>query len=255
MGAARIPGREKVAVQGIVRAGWVAVALLLLPVFPFSAPARADGAVDDLLRKTAAAYGGEETLRKAVAVRHTGKVTSLLRGGMSGDIVREFEKPDRLRVVIRYGADTEVRVYDGKTGWREGKAVTGPPLDAMVLQAARLALPLNLLDRRERLIDRGATRFEGKEVRTLELPLGGSLALTVDIDIATGRIVRSTGTGRTGMRGRPLEFVTRYDDYNMVGGVLHPMKEGNFANGFVTGETTLTKVELLPSFPAGTFRP
>jgi hypothetical protein len=214
-----------------------------------------DGALDDLLQKTVTAYGGETALRKAPAVRHTGKVTSLLRGGMAGDIVREFERPDKLRVVIRYGADTEVRVYDGKTGWREGKVVAGPPLDAMVLQAARMALPLNLLDRKDRLVDKGTTRFEGKEIRSLELPLGSGLTLTVDIDTATGRIVRSSGGGGMGMGGKPLEFVTRYDDYKHIDGMVHPMKEGNFANGFVTGETTLTKVELLPSFPPGTFRP
>jgi len=229
----------------------VAVALSLLAVSPFPGPAGAGGALDDLLQKTVTAYGGEAALRKAPAVRHTGKVTSLLRGGMAGDIVREFERPDKLRVVIRYGADTEIRVYDGKTGWREGKVVAGPPLDAMVLQAARMALPASLLDRKDRLVDKGVTRFEGKEIRSLELPLGSGLTLTVDIDTATGRIVRSSGTGGTGMGGRPLEFVTRYDDYNMIGGILHPLKEGNFANGFVTGETTLTKVELLPSFPPG----
>ncbi len=254
MGEARVPGREKVTFPGCVRAGMVAAALSLLAVFS-SSPAKADGALDDLLQKTVAAYGGETALRNAPAERHTGKVTSLLRGGMTGDIVREFERPDKLRVVIRYGADTEVRVYDGKTGWREGKIVTGPPLDAMVLQVARMALPVNLLDRKDRLVDKGSTRFEGKEVRTLALPLGSGLTLTVDIDTATGRIVRSSGTGGTGMGGKPLEFVTRYDDYTMMNGILHPYKEGNFANGFVTGETTLTKVEHLPSFPPGTFRP
>lgn len=229
--------------------------LSLLAVSLFAGPARADGSLDDLLRKTVSAYGGETALRNAPAVRHTGKVTSLLRGGMAGDIVREFERPDKLRVVIRYGPDTEVRVYDGKTGWREGKVVAGPPLDAMVLQAARMALPVALLDRKDRLLDKGVTRFEGKEIRSLALPLGGGLTLTVDIDTATGRIVRSSGTGGTAMGGRPLEFVTRYDDYNMIGGILHPLKEGNFANGFVTGETFLSKVELLASFPPGTFRP
>lgn len=253
MGEPRRPGREKGALPGCVRAGVVAVAASLLAVSAFPGPARAGGALDDLLQKTVKAYGGEAALRNAPAVRHTGKVTSLLRGGMAGDIVREFERPDKLRVVIRYGADVEIRVYDGKTGWREGKVVVGPPLDAMVLQAARMALPVSLLDRKDHLIDKGVTRFEGKEIRSLALPLGSGLTLTVDIDCGTGRIVRSSGTG--GMGGRSLEFVTRYDDYNMIGGMLHPLKEGNFANGFVTGETTLSTVELLPSLPPGTFRP
>lgn len=211
--------------------------------------------IDRLVAKTVKAYGGEKALRKAPAFRHTGQVTSRMRGGAAGSIVREFERPNRLRVVIRYGFETEDRVYDGKTGWRQGKIVTGPPLDAMVLQAARMDLPLILLDRKRDLVDRGPTAYEGMEVRTLELPLGSGLALTVDIDSASGRIVRSSGRGGDRGGGVPLEFVTRYMDYRMVDGLLHPFREGNFANGFVTGETTLSKVEVLKSLPPGTFRP
>jgi hypothetical protein len=221
-----------------------------------SGPARAAGSLDELLDRTVKAYGGEAALRKAALVRETGKVTSRMRGGTAGDIVREFERPDRLRVFIRYGGpDTEARVYDGKTGWREGKAVTGPPLDAMVLQAARLALPLILSDRKASLVDRGTSTVDGKELRTLDLPLGNGLTLTVGIDPESGQIVRSSGTGGMGMGGKPLEFVTRYSDYRRVDGVLRPFREENFANGFVTGETTLSRVEVLESFPPGTFRP
>lgn len=227
----------------------------LFLLFHAFSTAVASGDIDRLVAKTVKAYGGEEALRNAPAVRHTGQVTSRMRGGAAGSIVREFERPNRLRVVIRYGSETEDRVYDGKTGWRQGKIVTGPPLDAMVLQAARMDLPLILLNRESTLIDRGRTTFEGKEVRTLELPLGSGLALTVDIDPASGRIVRSSGRGGDRGGGVPLEFVTRYMDFRMVDGLLHPFREGNFANGFVTGETTLSRVEVLKSLPPGTFRP
>jgi hypothetical protein len=230
------------------------VCFLSFASFAFSTAVASDD-IDRLVAQTVKAYGGEKALRKAPAVRHTGQVTSQMRGGAAGSIVREFERPNRLRVVIRYGSETEDRVYDGKTGWRQGKIVTGPPLDAMVLQAARMDLPLILLDRKRELVDRGPTAYEGMEVRTLELPLGSGLALAVDIDPASGRIVRSSGRGGGHGGGVPLEFVTRYMDYRMVNGLLHPFREGNFANGFVTGETTLSGVEVLKSLPPGTFRP
>lgn len=230
--------------------------LALLSLFcSASVAVAATGATDDidrLVARTVEEYGGEKALREARAVRHTGKVTSRLRGGATGDIVREFERPDKLRVVIRYPYETEVRVFDGKAGWRQGKAVTGPSLDAMVLQAARMGLPLILLDRKGELVDRGRGLHDGKEVRTLELPLGNDLRLIVDIDPASGRIVRSSGKA-TGPA--PLEFITRYLDHRVVSGVLHPFREGNFANGFVTGETILSKVDVLPSLPPETFRP
>lgn len=211
--------------------------------------------LDALVGKVVEAYGGVEALRKAPAIRHTGKVTSLLRGGAVGEIVREFERPERLHVIIRYGTDTERRVYDGKTGWRDGRVVTGPPLDAMILQAARMGLPLVLRDRKGELADRGTSLEGGIELRTVELPLGNGLTLTVDIDPASGRIVRSTGRGGAGPGGRPLEFITRYSDYREVDGIVCPFREGNFANGFATGDTVLSKVELLGSLPQGTFRP
>ena len=215
----------------------------------------ASGDIDRLVAQTVQAYGGEKALRNAPAVRHTGKVTSRIRGRATMSIVREFEQPDKLRVVIQYPFESEVRVYDGKTGWRQGKVVTGPPLDAMVLQAARMALPLILLDRKGDLVDRGPTAYEGKEVRTLELPLKSGLTLTVDIDSASGRIVRSSGRGGDRGDGVPLDFATRYLEYRIVDGLLHPFREGNFANGFATGETTLSIVEVLKSLPPGTFRP
>jgi hypothetical protein len=93
------------------------------------------------------------------------------------------------------------------------------------------------------------------EVHTLELPLGRGLALAVDIDPASGRIVRSSGRGGDRGDGVPLDFATRYLEYRIVDGLLHPFREGNFANGFATGETTLSIVEVLKSLPPGTFRP
>ena len=220
-----------------------------------SSTAAAPGDIDRLVAQTVKAYGGENALRNAPAVRHTGKVTSRMRRGATGSIVREFERPDKLRVVIQYPFETEVRVYDGKTGWRQGKVVTGPPFDAMVLQAARMDLPLILLERKKDLVDRGPTAYEGMELRALELPLGSGLALTVEIDPASGRIVRSSGRGGDRGGGAPLEFVTRYMDYRTVGELLHPFREVNFANGVATGETILSRVEVLKSLPPGTFRP
>ena len=237
-----------------MRTAFVATGLFCLCAV-LSAVARGGGDLDELIATTVKAYGGAERLRNASAVRETGKVAARMRGGMEGELVREFERPDRLRVVIRYGTGTEVRVYDGKTGWREGRVVTGPPLDAMVLQAARLALPLILLDRKAEIVDRGSRNVDGMELRTLDLPLGNGLNLTVGIDPGSGRIVLSSGTGGPGADGRPLEFVTRYGDFRIVDNVLHAFREENYAGGFPTGETTLHRVEHLESFPGGTFRP
>lgn len=207
----------------------------------------------DAVRRSVDHYGGEEALRKHASFHAEGVVLSLLQG--RGNVVRDFRYPDRLRVVIAYGPRIETRLWDGKTGWRQGTVVTGPPLDAMVLQAARHALPLLLLDRRGEVVDRGTDTFEDREVRVLELPLGNTLVVTAEIDAKTGRILRSAGRGGSGgSRGGPLEFLTTYTEFRTVDGVLFPVRERNYANGFVTGETILGTVELR-DVPDEAFRP
>lgn len=218
-------------------------------------PVSAAESPDALVRKAVEAYGGERVLETARHIRQFGTTTSILRPGATGRIQREFTAPDRLRVQVDFPGDVETRIYDGKDGWRSGRKVDGPPFDAMVLQAARIALPLNLLRNLGKLVDRGAGTVDGKPVRTLELPLGKGLSLTVDIDPASGRILRSAGRGGEGMGGRPLEFVTGYSDFRKVGGVLFAHREGNFANGVVTGETVLERIELPAVLPPATFRP
>jgi hypothetical protein len=232
------------------RMATVAASILLI-----SAAAFASDSVDSLVRKSVDAYGGEAALAGARHVRQFGTATSIMRPGVTGSIQREFTAPDRLRVQITFGTDVETRVYDGKSGWRMGKKVDGAPYDAMVLQAARLALPLSLLRNRKKLVDKGSGEVDGKPVRTLELPLGNGLSLTVDIDPANGRIVRSAGRGGEGMGGRPLEFITGYSDFRKTGALWFARREANFANGFVTGETVLEKVELPAVLPASTFKP
>jgi hypothetical protein len=205
------------------------------------------------VRKSVAHYGGEEALRKAVSFREEGLVASMMQG--RGNLVREFRYPDKLKVTIAYGAKIETRIFDGKRGWRQGKEVTGSPLDAMVLQAARHALPLLLLDRRGAVVDRGTDTFEDREVRVLELPVGEKLVVTAEIDTATGRIVRSAGRGGNGgAMGGPLEFLTTYTAFRTVEGVVFPVREVNYANGFVTGETLLNRVEVA-DVPESAFRP
>ncbi len=224
--------------------------LLLLAV-----TAVASDGVDSLVAKTVGAYGGEQALEKARHVRQFGSTTSIMRPGLQGSIQREFTGPDKLRVQVTFSNDVETRIYNGREGWRMGEAVTGPQFDAMVLQAARIALPLNLMKNRKKLVDKGRGEVEGKPVRTLELPLGNGLKLTVDIDPETGRIVRSAGRGGVGMGGRPIEFITGYSDFRKVGSVLFAFREDNFASGMATGETKLEKVELPATLPASTFKP
>ncbi|MGE5189034.1 MAG: LolA family protein [Gemmatimonadota bacterium] len=241
-------------------------AAILLAAILSAWPVASRGAdeVLDLLKKSVNAYGGEKALSKLV-FSETGKLSTTMRGEREGTITRIYQRPDKLRVEVSFPGQTpEVRVLDGRKGWRQGEEASGMPFDAMVLQAARFALPLNLLERRSEVKDLGTVTLDGKELRVLELPLGGTLSVTAEIDPATGRIMRSaakTGGGMGGMSmsmgGMPgvIEFATTYADFRKVDGILFAFREGNFAMGQHTGDTHLEKIEVLQELPPGALTP
>lgn len=232
----------------------LAAALALLAAATSPPAVAGPAGKDALIQRVVDAYGGREALARAKAFRQEGAVTSLLHPGAAGRIERAYERPGRLRVVTRYaGTVDEIRIVDGGKGWRSGAPADGARYAAMVLQAARLDLPVLLDAWSQRVVDRGEAVLEGRSLRVLALEVGPGLTVEAHVDAATGRILRSTAAGPG--PGAPLRFETVYSDFRAAGGVLFAFHEANWANGSTTGETTLEKVETLPALPAATFRP
>jgi hypothetical protein len=230
-------------------------AAVLAAVLLWPPPARAaepSPEVKALVDRCVAAYGGEAALKKAAIVKQFGTVTSLMHPGQAGRVARLAARGDRLRVEVSYGREGEVRVLDGNAGWRDGVAVQGPPLAAMVLQSARFDLPWRLHQGRARLQDRGTVEQDGKVLRALALEVRPGMVIEADLDPATGRILRSRGAATS---GPAVEFTTSYSDFRTVGGVLVAFHEVNWANGATTGETVLTTVEWPASVDPADFRP
>ncbi len=227
-----------------------AIALLLL------LPAPTLGAdIESIVGKTIEVYGGRERLSRALVLRETGKVLSSGRDG-EGRLSRIYQRPDKLRIEIAYpGEATEVRILSGAKGWRQGVPSIGPPYDAMVLQAARIALPLNLLEGVRNLKDSGDSEREGKKVRVLELPLGEGMGISVEIDRETGYIVRTVGKSAAGAGAPAIEFAASYGDFRKVDGLLFAFRETNYAMGSHIGDTLLEKIEVLDRIDPGTFLP
>jgi hypothetical protein len=200
-----------------------------------------------------AAYGGKAALARAAAVVHEGTVTSIMHPGVTGRIGRAYARPGKLRVELAYpGEPGEIRVLDGSHGWRDGAEAAGPPLVAMMLQAARLDLPALLDAWIARVKERGTLEQDGKKLRVLALEIAPGLEVEAALDPATGRILRSRGASTAGQK---VEFVTTYSDFRTVDGVLVPFREGNWANGKTTGETVLERVAFVPGHPDEMFRP
>ena len=195
--------------------------------------------LDDVVSKVMKEYGGEAAWQKVTSLRESGTVVPVMRKG-DGKMTRFWQKPDKLRIEIVYPTDKEVRVVDGDHGTRNDKEVTGGSLDAMKLQAARLALPFLLVEKRASLKDLGSK----DDVRSIEIPLSASLTLTLRVDTKTSHILRSSG------KASGLEFIVDYSDFRRVGGLLFPFAEAGTAQGMPTANTKIDAIEVnAPSAP------
>ena len=207
--------------QTLVITATLAIALV-------TSPAASAQSLDVVVGNVMKEYGGTAAWQKVTTIRETGKVVPAMRKG-DGATTRFWQRPDKLRIEIVYPTEREVRVVDGDHGTRNDKDVTGPSLDAMKLQAARLALPLLLVEKRVSLRDAGVR--DG--FRAIEIPLSASLTVTVDIDPKSWHVVRTTGK-TTG-----LEFIVDYSDFRRIDGLLFAFVEAGTAQGMPTAKTTL----------------
>ena len=233
------------------------LALALAASLALPSPGLAAGApVTPLVARVLAAYGGRAALEQARVVRQEGTVTSLMHPG-TGRIVRLVQRPASLRVEIAYpDAPPEVRVLHGGHGDRDGVEVTGTPAHAaMVLQAARLSLPLALAEPGAKVADRGELTRDGRKVHALALALPGGLELVAEIDPQSGRILRSAGAMPAPGAGGRIEFATVYSQFKRVGGVLFAFHEENWAAGQHTADTAFERVVLNPKLTPADFAP
>jgi hypothetical protein len=215
------------------------VALLL------STTARAD--VGSFLAEVVAAHGGGET---PAAIHERGSTESTRRG--SGPVERWWQAPDRFRIDIRYPGAPESRLLRGAEAWQQGQPATQAFHGAVVLQAARMALPWRLRDNAEQVRDLGALPLaNGKQVRSLEWRVKDGIRMIIEIDPESRLIMRSRGI--LTINNSSMEFATGYENYQTVAGRRIAMTERHFAMGQYIGSTTLENVEFPAVLPAPTF--
>ncbi|MEA2164260.1 MAG: hypothetical protein QOK37_2387 [Thermoanaerobaculia bacterium] len=231
---------RKASMRATIRAMKSALHQIVVTLLFLATPAAFAQSLDDAVASVMKEYGGAAAWQKVTTIRESGKVVPAMRKG-DGAMTRFWQKPDKLRVEIVYPERTELRVVDGDHGTNNGKDVAGPGLDAMKLQAARMALPLLLAGKTTSLHDLGVR--DG--FRAIEISLSSSLTVTIDIDPKTSHIVRSTGK-TTGM-----DFVVDYGDFRRVDGLLFAFSESGTAQGMPTAKTTIDSIVINgPATPA-----
>jgi hypothetical protein len=206
----------------------------------------------ELIDRVMAAYGGPAALARVTSYEMRGSLDAPARGGKAVTI-RTFQRPNRLRVVIHYPQQVEVRVLDGDKGWRGDErglvAVTGPLLAAMRLQAARAAVPWILDEHRAEARPAPALTVKGFRYEGVEITVGEGLTLRAYVDSATHFVVNVQG--RLVTPAMSTAFETLYGEFRVVQGVVFPFWEENFASGVHTGSTTFDTVFVNRALPSG----
>ena len=226
---------------------FLARCLLLLVALALAPAARADlaGVLDEVV----AAHGGGAT---PTAIHERGNTESLRRG--NGPVERWWQGPEHFRIEIRYPGAAESRLLRGAEAWQQGQPATPAFHGAVLLQAARMALPWRLRENAAQVTDLGATPLaDGKQVRSLEWRVREGIKLIVEIDPESRLIMRSRGV--LTINNSSMEFATGYENYQLVDGRRIAMSERHFAMGQYIGHTTLESVEFPAVLPAPTFAP
>jgi len=212
--------------------------------------------VRELVERVLDAYGGRAALDRVKAYRAEGRVVAVMQG-REGPTTRLFQRPNRLRIELRYAVEPELRIVAGARGWRGSEdgvePASGPMLDAMILQAARAAVPWILMEHAAEARRIEPREHRGRQLVGLEIPLGGGMTLRLWIDPSTRRVEVSQGT--LAHHGMGTAFETAYGDFRMVDGVLFAFREENYASGAHTGYTAIERVVLNPKPRPGDFAP
>lgn len=186
------------------------------------------------------------------AIRETGHTTSFARG--SGTLARLFRAPDRFRSEIGYASGAETRVLMGDRAWLQGAPANALLRAAIALQAARIALPWNMLAQGSAMADLGsALSVDGKPVRVFEFAPEPQIKLVVEVELETGYIVRSRGL--VSVAGKSVEFVTLYSDFRSENGRTHAMREQQYASGQHIGNSVIETVEYPATIADSMFTP
>ena len=207
--------------------------------------------LQEVLQQMVDAYGGEANVRKLDSMVQEWDFLALM-GNKHGSDVRALAMPDRLKVELSYPDKKETRVLDGDTGYviydgRPAAVAEEHQTNAMRLQLMRLYSPLALLDRIENLhlTDKG-------DFLVLTLQENG-LQADYLVNKEDWHIEKVLGTLH--INGMKMNFLTEYEDFREIEGVVLHHKENKFAGSVNTARLELRHVELDAAIDDADFDP
>ncbi len=218
-------------------------------------PVPAGGAV---VRKIINAYGGAAEIQKIRSLSARGVLDSPMyekRAAYSFDLARDGRK---LRVEIRAGSSSEVRILNGAKGYvRTGDSplapASGPRVLAMIYQFKELTMPFQLLKSSFTIAFGGGSTVHGAPADVLLLEDGEGPPMKLYVDPRSGRILKDSGSFV--MEGAEMELSSEFHDFRRVGGRLLPFRIVNYAGGERIGELRIKEYTVNPELPGALFMP
>jgi hypothetical protein len=214
--------------------------------------------LDDIIARHTEAIGGIDKIRAIRSVRMSGRVTA--GGGRQALVMREIEKPGRVRTEFTYQGVTGVYAFDGERGWKvspfDGSLDPEPMTDEESLQTSDQAdIEGPLVDwkaKGHQVALSGKETLDGRDVYKLEVTLRSGRVSYQFVDARSFLTVRTESTRI--VRGFPLHIETTFADFRDAAGVLFPRA---IETGVVGRPRRLTvsvdEVEVNPTLPDGRF--
>jgi hypothetical protein len=203
------------------------------------------------------AYGGEKVINEINSIYAKGNIKALMRGD-EGNYIRYFKRSRKLRVETLYSRSSEIRILNGKKGWRSTNNMPAPQVTdvrylAMAYQYKQLDLPYGLLKKSYVVRGAGEEPLNNKSVHVLELFDGEGPPLKVYIDPDTFYIIKVTGLLKAGNVSTTLS--AEFSDFRIMHGMPLPHKIANYAGGHKVGETVIEEYAVNVLMDDSLFRP
>ena len=213
--------------------------LLAMVLLALSLEAKAPNA-EMVIHNMIQAYGGEKNLSKQNYYEQVWHIETMM-SDKNGTDNRMVHLPDLLRTELVYPDKTEIRSLVKGFGIKQYDQrkiqAEGPMLDAMKLQLMRVYTPLVLRDKADQIT---VTQDKDHYILTLAVE-----SLKAEYFVSKTKFVIEKVVGTLSMGTQTMAFLTLYENYKLLDGVLLPHKEIKYAGDVNTAIMHLRETKFI----------
>ncbi len=197
--------------------------------------------IENILKNMTDAYGGKEKVQQLNSYTQVWDIETKT-DDKNGTDYRAVLMPDSLKTELVYPDKTETRLLIKDSGIKQFDnrviKARGPMLDAMRLQLMRLYSPLVLLEKINNI-----ELISAKDDHYVLKLSEGTLSAEYFVPKKSYLIDKVVGTLKMG--GQSMQFVTFYEDYKPINGVMVVHKEIKYAGDVNTAVMRLKKMDMV----------